>query len=41
MPNRIITESLLEDFRRYLMSEEKSAGTIEKYLRDTAADSLP
>ena len=37
MPNRIITEPLLEDFRRYLISEERSAGTIEKYLRDIRA----
>ena len=40
MPNRIITESILEDFRRYLISEERSAGTIEKYLRDIHAFSV-
>ena len=35
--NRIIHEAMLEEFRNYLFSEEKSAGTIEKYLRDICA----
>ena len=35
--NRIIHEAMLEEFRNYLFSEEKSAGTIEKYLRDIHA----
>ena len=34
---RIIHEAMLEEFRSYLFSEEKSAGTIEKYLRDIRA----
>ena len=34
MEERFITQAMLEDFRRYLIDEEKSAATIEKYLRD-------
>ena len=34
MPDRIITEITLEEFRSYLHTEEKSPGTIEKYLHD-------
>ena len=31
---RIITEEMLDDFRNYLLEEERSANTISKYLRD-------
>ena len=34
MKGRYLTEERLEDFRQYLVFEEKSANTIEKYLRD-------
>lgn len=34
MEERFITQAMLEDFRRYLIDEERSAATIEKYLRD-------
>ena len=32
-----ITEQSLREFRAYLESEERSAGTVEKYLRDVSA----
>lgn len=34
---RIITNSMIGDFERYLRSDEKSDNTIEKYLRDARA----
>lgn len=34
MSERIIHEANLEQFRDYLVTEEKSAGTVEKYLHD-------
>mgnify|MGYP003181848676 CR=1 FL=1 len=34
MEKRIITESMLLDYRNYLKEEEKSRNTIEKYMRD-------
>ena len=34
---RKITAELVEKFRRYLIEEEKSSATVEKYIRDTAA----
>ena len=34
MGKRIITESMLLDYRNYLKEEEKSRNTIEKYMRD-------
>ncbi len=35
--SRIITSSMIEDFESYLCSDEKSANTVEKYLRDVRA----
>ena len=35
--SRILTEHHLEAFRSYLLQEEKSAATIDKYLRDARA----
>lgn len=32
-----ITENLIENFRNYLINEEKSAATLEKYIRDVSA----
>ena len=37
MCNRIIAEEKLSDFGMYLIKEEKSSATIEKYIRDTKA----
>ena len=37
MKGRFITTETLEEFKQHLLEEEKSAATIEKYLRDTAA----
>ena len=37
MEGRILTEEIISDFKAYLISEEKSAATVEKYTRDTAA----
>ena len=31
---RVITEKLINQFREYLEYEEKSAATIEKYIRE-------
>lgn len=31
---RIITNTILDDFRRFLLTEEKSTATIDKYIRD-------
>jgi len=35
MTDRILTAEHLTNFREYLLREEKSAATIEKYLHDT------
>lgn len=37
MEERILTETMIEDFKRSLVSEEKSAATVEKYVRDCRA----
>lgn len=37
MDGRILIEQDLEDFHAYLIREEKSAATVEKYLRDVRA----
>lgn len=40
MKGRFLNESLIEDFGKYLVLEEKSEHTIEKYLRDVRAFSV-
>lgn len=37
MNTRFLTETILEDFYQYLVLEEKSTATVEKYLRDARA----
>lgn len=37
MQERIITEKLIQTFQQYLIGEEKSTATVEKYLRDVRA----
>ena len=37
MKGRILTSKALQSFKKYLREEEKSANTIEKYLRDVRA----
>lgn len=37
MKTRVVTAKLLQQFQNYLFSEEKSAATVEKYMRDTRA----
>ena len=37
MNQRTLTSSHIQSFRRYLLREEKSAATVEKYLRDVRA----
>lgn len=37
MKGRIITESIISNFKIYLQNEEKSTNTIEKYVRDVKA----
>ncbi len=37
MNRRIITVEIIRDFRRFLVEEEKSTATIEKYMRDVRA----
>ena len=37
MKGRFLTAEVLEQFKQHLISEEKSAATIEKYLRDVRA----
>lgn len=37
MEERILTENIINKFMRYLVSEEKSKNTIEKYVRDITA----
>lgn len=34
MEKRIINENIREQFKEYLKNEERSKGTIEKYMRD-------
>lgn len=40
MSQRLLTKDLIEDFKTYLIEEEKSEATIEKYMRDIYAFSL-
>lgn len=37
MTDRILSAQHLNDFQEYLQREEKSAATVEKYLRDARA----
>ena len=37
MEERIITNTQMESYRQYLIREEKSTATVEKYLRDARA----
>lgn len=37
MKGRIITESIISNFKNYLQNEEKSTNNIEKYIRDVKA----
>lgn len=37
MSHRLITDKIIESFRRFLTEEEKSNSTIEKYMRDVKA----
>ncbi len=37
MENRIISEEIIQAYQQYLIDEEKSAATVEKYLRDVRA----
>lgn len=37
MNTRFLTETILEDFYQYLVLEEKSTATVDKYLRDARA----
>ena len=37
MAERIISEETINAFREYLVLEEKSTATVEKYLRDVSA----
>lgn len=37
MNNKILSNHMLSDYRAYLIKEEKSTATIEKYLRDAGA----
>ena len=34
MENRTITKKMISEFKSYLLSEEKSSATVEKYIRD-------
>lgn len=34
MQQRVITENLIKEFRKYLCNEEKSKNTEQKYIRD-------
>ena len=40
MKGRIITAKMIAEFRKHLISEEKSAVTVEKYIRDVKAFSV-
>lgn len=37
MENRMISEEIIQAYQQYLIEEEKSAATVEKYLRDVRA----
>ena len=37
MNRRILTTNILEDFKKYLILQEKSSATVEKYIRDISA----
>lgn len=37
MKGRILTKEIIEEFNQYLLNEEKSANTVEKYIRDVRA----
>ena len=37
MNTRFLTKTILENFSQYLVLEEKSTATVEKYLRDVRA----
>lgn len=37
MEERKITDTQMESYHQYLIQEEKSTATVEKYLRDTRA----
>lgn len=37
MNTRFLTETIVEEFYQYLVLEEKSTATLEKYLRDVRA----
>lgn len=37
MSERILSETIISEFQQYLIKEEKSAATVEKYLRDVRA----
>ena len=37
MEERKLTENLIQSFHQYLIREEKSTATVEKYLRDVRA----
>ena len=41
MAERIISEETINAFREYLVLEEKSTATVEKYLRDVRAFHQP
>ena len=34
MKNRVINENMLNDYKKFLIEDEKSSATIEKYIRD-------
>lgn len=34
MEGRVLTKETIEGFYQYLLNEEKSANTVEKYIRD-------
>ena len=40
MKQQILTQTQLREYHRYLICEEKSAATVEKYLRDVRGFSL-
>ena len=37
MEGRMLTKEIIEEFNQYLLNEEKSANTVEKYIRDVMA----
>ena len=40
MSERVLTENCISTFQEYLVLEEKSRATVEKYLRDVRAFSV-